>query len=138
MKAAAGRLVALWDSLSDDVAIILAIGLVLGTFPVYGVPTLLCVIAARALRLNPVALLAVNQLSTPVQLALLVPFARLGWRISVPAAAPILWKVAAAGLQAITGWCLVAVPAGIVLHFALLYVLRRARRAQLLAAVSCA
>ncbi len=138
MRSAAERLLALREDLSQDLALILAIGLVLGTFPVYGVPTLLCVIAARALRLNPLALLAVNQLVTPLQLALLIPFARAGWHISVSPTAPVLWRIAAAGLQAITGWCLVAAPAGIVVHFALLYVVRRARRAQLLEAVSCA
>jgi hypothetical protein len=138
LRAAAESLLALREDLSQDLALILAIGLVLGTFPVYGVPTLLCVLAARALRVNPVALLAVNQLATPLQLALLVPFAHVGWHVSISPEAPILWRVAAAGLQAVTGWCLVAVPAGVVLHFALLYVVRRAKRAQLLAAVSCA
>ena len=138
MRAATERLLALREELPQDLGLVLAIGLVLGTFPVYGVPTLLCVVAARALRLNPVALLAVNQFATPLQLALLVPFAHVGWHVQVSPEAPILLRVAAAGLQAVTGWCLVAVPAGIVLHFALLYVGRRARRAQLLAAVSCA
>jgi uncharacterized protein (DUF2062 family) len=137
VRAAAERLLALWED-PQDLALVVAIGCVLGTFPVYGVPTLLCVIAARALRVNPVALLAVNQLATPLQLALLVPFARVGWHVSVFRSSPVLWKLAAAGLQAVTGWCLVAVPAGIALHFALLYVVRRAKRAQLLAAVSCA
>jgi uncharacterized protein (DUF2062 family) len=137
MRAAAERLLALWEE-PQDLALVVAIGCVLGTFPVYGVPTLLCIIAARALRVNSVALLAVNQLTTPLQLALLVPFARVGWHVSVSLEAPILWRVAAAGLQAVTGWCLVAVPAGIVLHFALLYVVRRARRAQLLSTVSWA
>ena len=70
MKRAARRLLALWDGISDDIPLVLAVGFVLGTFPVYGIPTLLCVAAARALRLNPAALLAVNQLATPIQLAL--------------------------------------------------------------------
>jgi Uncharacterized protein conserved in bacteria (DUF2062) len=138
VRAATERLLTLREELSQDLALILAIGLVLGTFPIYGVATLLCVLAARAFRLNPVALLAVNQFATPLQLALLVPFARVGWHISVSPGAPVLWRVAAAGLQAVTGWCLVGVPTGIVLHFGLLYAVRRARRAQLLDAVSCA
>ena len=137
MRAAAERLPELWEE-PQDLALVVAIGFALGTFPVYGVPTLLCVIAARALRVNPMALLAVNQLATPLQLALLVPFARVGWHVSVAPSAPVLWKLAAVGLQAVTGWCLVAVPAGIALHFALLCIVRRAKRAQLLAAVLCA
>jgi hypothetical protein len=138
LRAAASCLLALWENLSGEFALIIAVGLVLGTFPVYGVPTLMCIAAARLLRLNPLALLAVNQLATPLQFALLVPFARVGWHVSVAPAAPLLYKLAVAALQAITGWCLVAVPAGIVLHFVLLYVLRRARSAQSLAAVSAA
>ena len=57
MRAAAERLLALWEE-PQDLALVVAIGCVLGTFPVYGVPTLLCIIAARALRVNAVALLA--------------------------------------------------------------------------------
>jgi Uncharacterized protein conserved in bacteria (DUF2062) len=125
VKAAAAHLMGLWSSLSEELPLILAVGIVLGAFPVYGVPTLLCLIAARTLRLNPVALLAVNQISTPIQFALLVPFARLGWRIPLPPAAPLAWKLAALGLQAITGWCLVAAPAGILLYYGLSYLLRR-------------
>lgn len=138
MKTAARSLLALWDGISDDIPAILAVGFVLGTFPVYGIPTLLCIAAARVLRLNPVALLAVNQLATPVQLALLFPFVRMGWHVSVSASSPFLCKLAAASLQAITGWCFVAVPVGIVLHFALLYAMRRVKSAQSLPAASTA
>jgi uncharacterized protein (DUF2062 family) len=131
------RLLSLHDE-PQDLALVLTIGFVLGTFPVYGVPTLLCLAAARLLRVNPLALLAVNQLATPLQFALLVPLAHTGWHIPVSAGAPIFWKVAATGLQAVTGWCLVVIPVGILLHSALLYFLRRARRAQPTTAASCA
>jgi hypothetical protein len=130
VKTAARSLLTLWESISDDMPIILTLGFVLGTFPVYGVPTLLCIAAGRALRLNAVALLAVNQLATPIQLALLVPFVRLGWHVYVSSSSPFVWKLAAAAFQAISGWCLIALPAGILLHFTLLYALRRARSAQ--------
>jgi len=130
VKTAAHRLLTLWESISDDIPMILALGFVLGTLPIYGVPTLLCIAVARALRLNAVALLAVNQLATPVQLALLIPFARVGWHVSVSSSSPLVWKLAAAALQAVSGWCLVALPAGILLHFTLLCALRRARTAQ--------
>jgi len=82
LKAAALRLVASVQGLSgDSIAIILAIGIVLGTFPMYGVPTVFCVLAARVLRLNAPALQLVNQLVSPLRLAMLIPFARLGERI---------------------------------------------------------
>ena len=51
---------------------------VLGAFPVYGCPTILCGLAAVALRLNLPALQLVNQMATPVQIALLLPFSRTG------------------------------------------------------------
>jgi hypothetical protein len=138
VKRAARRLLALWDGISDDIPLILAVGFVLGTFPVYGIPTLLCVAAARALRLNPAALLAVNQLVTPIQLALFIPFARVGWHVPVSVTSPLLWKLVAASLQAITGWCVIAVPLGILLHFALLCAMRRAKSAQSLPVASSA
>jgi hypothetical protein len=128
VKAALAHLMGLWSNLADELPLTLAVGIVLGVFPVYGVPTLLCLIASRALRLNVVALLAVNQISTPIQFALLVPFARIGWRIPLAPATPVAWKLAALGLQAITGWCLVAAPAGILLYFGLAYLLRRGAR----------
>jgi Uncharacterized protein conserved in bacteria (DUF2062) len=138
VKRAVRRLLTLWESISDDLPVMLAVGFVLGTFPVYGVPTLLCVAAARVLRLNPVALLAINQLATPVQFALFIPFVRAGLHVSVSPSSPLLWKLAGASLQAITGWCFVAVPAGILFHFALLYAARRAKSAQSLPAASTA
>jgi len=128
VRSIASRLAAAADGLSgEELALILAMGLVLGTFPVFGCPTILCVIAALALRLNVAALQLVNQLTSPLQLALLVPFARAGWRIPVSPAAPVPWRLGAVALEAITGWCFVCVPLGILLYFSLLLVLRRRR-----------
>jgi uncharacterized protein (DUF2062 family) len=50
------------------IALILAVGLVLGVFPVYGLPTVLCVAAALVLRLNFSAVQIINQLVSPLQL----------------------------------------------------------------------
>jgi uncharacterized protein (DUF2062 family) len=109
----------------ETVVLILAVGFVLGTFPVYGCPTLFCLLAAVALRLNLPALQLVNQLTSPLQIALLVPFARLGARIvPSPAAAPAAWKLGTAALQAITGWFVVCVPLGILLYASLVCWLR--------------
>jgi Uncharacterized protein conserved in bacteria (DUF2062) len=112
----------------EKLALILAVGLVLGTFPIFGFPTLLCAVAALALRVDPVALQLVNQLSSPLQLALLVPLARVGWRLPVAPGAPELWRWSAIALQAVTGWFEVCVPLGLVLYVALLCVFRRNRR----------
>lgn len=61
-----------------DLALALALGVALGTFPVIGSTTLLCVIAGMALRLNLPAIQTVNWAMSPVQLVLLVPFFKLG------------------------------------------------------------
>ena len=131
MKAAALRLAAGMHGLSSDsIAMILAVGLVLGTFPVYGCPTVLCLLAALVFRLNAPALQLVNQLSSPLQLALLIPFAGLGARILGPPPASstgILSRFSALTLQAITGWICISVPLGILLYAALCYGLRRRR-----------
>jgi uncharacterized protein (DUF2062 family) len=61
-----------------ELALAVAIGLVLGTFPVIGVTTLLCIGAAFALRLNLPAMQSVNWIASPLQLILLIPFFNLG------------------------------------------------------------
>jgi uncharacterized protein (DUF2062 family) len=129
VKRIAGRVAAIaGDCSAEKLALILAIGLVLGTFPIFGCPTVLCLVAAMALRLNVTALQLVNQLSSPLQIALLVPLARIGWRFAVSPGDPVLWKFGAVALQAVTGWLLVCVPLGVVLYIAIAYGLRRGGR----------
>ena len=56
------------------IALCLALGTVLGIFPVLGATTLLCTVAALALRLNLPAIQVVNYMVYPLQLIMLVPF----------------------------------------------------------------
>jgi uncharacterized protein (DUF2062 family) len=56
------------------IALCLALGTVLGIFPVLGATTLLCTAAALALRLNLPAIQVVNYMVYPLQLAMLAPF----------------------------------------------------------------
>ncbi|MGD1968417.1 MAG: DUF2062 domain-containing protein [Desulfobacterales bacterium] len=56
------------------IALCLAVGVTLGIFPVLGMTTLLCTLAAFALRLNLPAIQLVNFVVYPVQLILLAPF----------------------------------------------------------------
>jgi hypothetical protein len=55
-----------------------AAGLALGTFPVLGITTLLCLGAAQVARLNQPVIHLVNQAAYPLQLLLLLPFMKLG------------------------------------------------------------
>jgi hypothetical protein len=93
---------------------------VLGAFPVYGCPTILCCLAAIALRLNLPALQLVNQIATPAQFALLIPLARTGsWIFGSRAGfGGAVWN-------AVAGWACLSVPTGALLYVALQYALRR-------------
>lgn len=123
MRAAAGRFWASVAGMSPEaVASILAVGLVLGVFPVYGCPTVLCGLAAVILRLNLPALQLVNQLSTPLQFALLIPFGRLGARI---VGGQVAWNLLGITRDAVVGWLCFCVPLGVLLYFLLVFTLRR-------------
>ena len=56
----------------------IAFGFMIGINPILGSTTVLCLFAAFGLRLNLVASQAANHLAFPLQLALIVPFLRLG------------------------------------------------------------
>jgi uncharacterized protein (DUF2062 family) len=60
------------------IALGLALGIVLGIFPVIGMTTLLCTVAAFLFRVNLPAIQVANYLVAPLQLALLLPFYRAG------------------------------------------------------------
>lgn len=112
----------------EDVALLLAVGLVLGIFPICGIPTILCMLASLVARLNFPALQMVNQLSWPLQIAMLVPLARLGSRIIAPSggfAATIAGRLGAAVLQAAAGWFCICIPLGLMLYVSLRCILRR-------------
>jgi|SRR5579875_986526 uncharacterized protein (DUF2062 family) len=127
-------------------AVTLALGFTIGCIPVLGAPTLLCAALALALRLNMPAIQAANYAAMPFQLALLVPFVRLGAHIVTPSALPAisaqqtpeLWPalLRASSLhlatqagaivgRAMAGWLLVAIPAVLLMTPALYAMLRR-------------
>jgi uncharacterized protein (DUF2062 family) len=61
-----------------DLALAIALGVALGTFPVIGSTSLLCVAASVLLRLNLPAIQSVNWAVSPLQLTLLLPLFKLG------------------------------------------------------------
>jgi uncharacterized protein (DUF2062 family) len=65
----------------EKLALSVALGIILGVFPMLGATTTLCAVAAFALRLNLPAIQMVNYFVFPLQLALLVPFFRLGEKL---------------------------------------------------------
>ena len=71
----------------EKIALSIALGTVLGIFPVLGSTTILCAAAAFALRLNLAAIQVVNFLIYPLQLILFLPFLQAGSRFT--GAAPV-------------------------------------------------
>lgn len=141
----------------ERLALTLALGTALATVPVVGTTTLLCGAAAWALRLNQPVIQLVNFCAYPLQLALLIPFIRLGeWLFRAPRL-PLsltelltrmsgdffgtLFSLAATSGRAVVAWLLVSIPVGlahyVVARGVLRFVARRlAARAAAAAAVT--
>jgi len=66
---------------AEKIALSVALGAALGIFPAIGLSTTLCAIAALFFRLNLPAIQIVNYFVYPLQIALLLPFFRLGEKL---------------------------------------------------------
>ena len=86
----------------EKIALSLAFGLGIGIFPVLGISTVLCTVVALALRLNLPAIQLVNYLASPLQLALIIPFVRVGEHVLGLPAQPLSvsegFRIMAAGV----------------------------------------
>jgi uncharacterized protein (DUF2062 family) len=142
LKAAAKRNAILWLSQGISprrLALTLALGFAIGCIPVVGIPTVLCATVALALRLNLPAIQAANYAAMPLQLALIVPFMRLGrWLIAAEPARllvsrsvvhfpslEIVTRMGSLAGQAMLAWLLVAIPAVALMTTTLTLMLRR-------------
>jgi hypothetical protein len=67
----------------------IAIGMLIGLNPVIGTTTIMCLAAAGCFRLNFIASQIANHAMFPLELALVVPFIRLGSRVFRTAAMPL-------------------------------------------------
>ncbi len=119
-----------------DLALALALGAVLGTFPVIGATSALCMLAGVFLRLNPAAIQSMNWAATPLQLALLVPFFELGsvlfgtGSVNVDPASLVsmmrndffgtIGRFLVITTHAVWAWALVAPPLGLLVYLTLL------------------
>ena len=115
-------------------ALTLALGFAIGCFPVVGVPTAACAVVALALKLNQPAIQAANYVAMPLQVALIVPFVRMGGWLFTGTSSPAL--TAGANLQtlshfvsmtggALVAWLVFAGPAVALMTLALTMVFRR-------------
>ena len=125
----------------EKIALCMAIGIVIGIFPVIGATTLLCAIAAIVLRLNLPAMQIVNYMAYPLQIALLIPFFQFGaWLFGMeplPLSAQDLIAMFKADfwgaisqlwgttLRAIVAWGLICLPTAAALYYILRPVIRK-------------
>jgi len=128
----------------EKIALSMALGVTLGVFPALGWTTILCAIAAFVLRLNLPAIQLVNYLMYPAQLALLLPFFRLGEKLfqapRLPLSIPQILAMSKTDLQgtvkllwattwhAMVIWAMLAPFAVALVYFVLVPVLRRVLR----------
>lgn len=130
----------------EKIALSLALGIVLGVFPVLGSTTILCAGAALAFGLNLPAIQLINYVMYPVQLMLLIPFMRLGEKLFRTAPLPLslaqimamihadAWQAIRAlwvtTLHAMAAWLVVSVPVALLLCALLVPVMRKVWRAE--------
>ncbi len=127
------------EQLSAAVTVSLAIAI----NPVIGTTTVLCLLAGKVFRLNHVVMQTVNHLTYPLQLALLVPFVRLGEKVTGAEPLPLspslliaefqksfggfVAKFGLAYLHGLLGWVIVVPLSGVALHLILTRLFRRLR-----------
>ncbi|MGB8322372.1 MAG: DUF2062 domain-containing protein [Candidatus Acidiferrum sp.] len=130
----------------EKLALSLALGAVVGVFPALGWTTMLCAIAAFALGLNLPAIQIVNYFMYPLQIALLIPFFRLGEKLfgapHLPISVSQIYAMAHANLwgaikflwsttwHAIVVWALLAPFVTAATYFTLTPLLRRVLKRQ--------
>ena len=128
----------------EKIALSIALGVVLGVFPMLGSTTILCAGVAILLRLNLPAVQLVNFLAYPLQLILFLPLLKAGSRIAKAAPVTVSLKQVfgmmqsdmsglihllwGATLGAVLIWLLLAPVAVAAIYFTLTPVLRRAHR----------
>jgi len=127
----------------EGLAAAVTVSLALGINPIIGSTTVLCLLAGRLCRLNHVVMQTVNHLAYPLQLLCLVPFVRLGEKLTGADPLPLspglliesfqksFWGfVAQFGLayaHGLLGWVLVVPPLCFGLYFLLVRIFRRLR-----------
>lgn len=128
----------------EKLALTVALGLVLGIFPILGATTLLCGAAAIALRLNQPVIQLVNYFAYPVQLALIIPIYQAGEKLfgnaPIPLSIPLIFERFRAdfgqflrdfgmiAVQGIVVWCILAPVLVSALYFTMRPLLRKLAR----------
>jgi len=127
----------------QKLALTISLGIFIGTVPILWGSTLICAVLAVLFRLNHPSIQASNYLAYPMQLALIIPFYRMGagvfpWGPSVSLDIFSIgikneWMgnfvpIVAATLKALAAWFLIASPLAVVLYFLLWTIFARMPR----------
>lgn len=127
----------------ERLSVALALGITIGLMPLYGITTLLVSFVALSLRLNFIAMQIAHYIVTPFQLALIVPFYKVGSSVvnvsetgfSLQQYLHLLksdfwhaikdfWLI---NLSAIGVWLIVSIPLFLLLYFGLFRILGKYR-----------
>lgn len=125
----------------QKIALTIALGFILGLFPMLGTTTALCVLVGLLLKLNQPIIQLVNWVAAPLQIPGIYLFVRAGeWLTRAPPvsfsvgallrafkASPLdfLRRYGATGLRGVLAWCLIAPAIALLLYGASLPLLRR-------------
>jgi uncharacterized protein (DUF2062 family) len=128
----------------ERIALCLALGVIIGCFPIsFGAATVLATIAAISLRLNLPAIQLANYAAAPLQIALFIPFMRIGEFLTRAKPLPLslaqilallkanLWgtviQLWSSIMHAVAGWLVAGPLFAALLYAILLPLLRRVR-----------
>jgi uncharacterized protein (DUF2062 family) len=126
---------------AKDLALASAVSLAIAVNPFIGTTTLLCLLAGKIFRLNHVVMQTINYFSYPLQIALIIPWIRLGEKLTGSEAqviefaqmkaefsqsfANFVSKFCQLGVHAFLGWLVVVPWATWIVYRILLFVFKR-------------
>jgi uncharacterized protein (DUF2062 family) len=118
-----------------SLALAITAGIVISYIPIFGISTLLCLLAIWLMRLNPAIVLLANNLAYPLQFLLYLPFLRAGeWLFNAPKvpfspseivamAKENFWHVISmlwrSTLYGVVVWLIVSIPVALILYYVL-------------------
>lgn len=125
----------------SKLSLTIALGVIIGMLPIFGIASVVCALLALGLRLNMAAIQLTHYAATPLQILLLVPFMRIGGFVANRQAMPYsfselytlfitdtwatlqsLWFTFFLGF---VGWVLVSIPLAFFLYYVTLPIFKR-------------
>ncbi|MCL6258246.1 DUF2062 domain-containing protein [Aquiflexum sp. TKW24L] len=127
-----------------ELAFSISVAILIGIFPIYGSTTVLLAFLALRLKLNLPIMIAISYILTPVQIFLIIPFARVGEFLfgyeSIGMDLESLQRAFSEGIVtalsqysgrlvlAVGGWAIVSIPLSVVIYIILFQIFRAMRQ----------